>query len=89
MKIDKFEWDKNNIWKPQKHNIDPIEVEEIFFNNPKYVYKSHSDRNALMGKTDSGRYLIAFFELKNNIARIITARELTKSELRLFKKRGK
>ena len=61
------------IWLPDilvklfvKHHVTQKEVEEIFFNRPKYRfvesgYRKGEDVYSASGQTDAGRYLIVFF----------------------------
>ena len=66
------------IWLPDilvklfvKHHVTQKEVEEIFFNRPKYRfvesgYRKGEDVYSAAGQTDAGRYLIVFFIQKPN-----------------------
>ncbi|MCK4766311.1 MAG: BrnT family toxin [Candidatus Aminicenantes bacterium] len=90
----------NIIWLPQivdklswKHHVAPQEVEEVIFDNPLYrkVQKGYSpgeDLYAALGKTGTGRYLIVFFIYKTtNDALLISARDMTKKEIRQYEKK--
>ena len=67
----------NFIWLPHiteklnaKHNVSPDEVEEVFFNRPRYRrielgYKQGEDVYSAGGQTDDGRYLIVFSFIKH------------------------
>ncbi|MBI4674819.1 MAG: BrnT family toxin [Chloroflexi bacterium] len=94
MFIDDFIWlpaiaDKIQI----KHNLTPEEVEEIFFNQPKFRKVEEGLRNgedvfAATGQTDTGKYLVVFFIRKaNNVALIISARTMDKRERRRYGKK--
>ncbi|MFV1950939.1 MAG: BrnT family toxin, partial [Nitrospinota bacterium] len=53
----------------RKHNVNSKEVEEIFFNKPKFKFIEKGnypdeDVYSALGKTNGGRYLIIFFILK-------------------------
>ena len=72
-----FDWDEYNVEKVWQHGVAPEEAEQCFFNpynirpHPKKRYK---DRYIIRGNTNGGRKLfVVFQDLKNNIARIITA----------------
>ncbi len=60
-----------------KHQVTQKEVEEVFFNRPKYRfvesgYRKGEDVYSAAGQTDAGRYLIVFFIKKqNNLALIM------------------
>ncbi len=76
-----------------KHNVLPSEVEEIFsgncriFKKEKGIVEGENLYNAL-GKTEQGRYLSVFFIKKyDNKALIVIARDMSRSERRLFEKK--
>ncbi len=89
MFIDEFVWLPDIIQKLEaKHRVSPDEVEEVFFNAPKYrfVESGHrpgEDVYSAGGQTDGGRYLIVFFVHKiGNDALILTARDMDSKERR-------
>lgn len=60
--------------------------ENIISNNEK-GYRSGENVYAAMGRTTSGRYLIVFFIYKTDKhVLILSARDMTKSERRLYEK---
>ncbi|MEK6599293.1 MAG: BrnT family toxin [Deltaproteobacteria bacterium] len=93
MKIKGIIWFDDIIEKlDRKHNVLQHEVNEVLSNKPmfRYVEKGHhqdEDVYAAMGHAASGRYLIVFFVYKTDgRALILSAREMTKSERRLYEK---
>ncbi|HLF89311.1 MAG TPA: BrnT family toxin [Anaerolineales bacterium] len=94
MYIDDFIWLPDIIEKLTfKHQMAQDEVEEVFFNNPRFrfVEKGNSpgeDVYSAAGQTDAGRYVIVFFIKKpQNIALILSARDMDKSERRLYERK--
>ena len=85
-KIEGFEWDKGNVEKnKKKHNVNPEECEQIFFNMPLILFndEKHSgkeERFGALGKTDKGRKLAIFFTLRKNKIRVISARNQGKGD---------
>lgn len=84
-----FEWDKGNIDKNKKHNVENQECEQAFFDENKVVYKDvlHSDteeRFVLIGKTESKRYLYIIFTYRRRKVRVISARDINKKEVKLY-----
>ncbi len=69
-----------------KHRVSQDEVEEVFFNGPRYrfVESGHrpgEDVYSAGGQTDSGRYLIVFFIHKRaNTALVLSARDMDRAE---------
>ena len=87
MKIDGFIWLPDIVDKlAGKHHVDQDEVEEIFFNQPRYWFVERGNRPgedvyATTGQTDAGRYLIVFFIHKErNMALILSARNMDRKE---------
>jgi uncharacterized protein len=85
-----FEWDEGNSNKNwHLHNVTDGECEEVFFNLPLIIAadKKHSDsedRLFALGRTESNRWLFLAFTVRNNLIRVISAREMTKSERRKY-----
>jgi uncharacterized DUF497 family protein len=77
----------------QKHAVKPEEVREVFDNRPRFrfVEKGHrlgENVFSALGQTDAGRYLIVFFiQKKAGQALILSARDMTASERRLYGKK--
>ncbi len=73
-----------------KHGITWEEVEEVFRNCPRLFLTQVADqygesRYDAMGRTDAGRYVIAFFVMMpDNFAKVISAREMTAKERRRY-----
>jgi hypothetical protein len=85
-----FEWDQHNsrkIW--AKHRVTPWECEQIFFNPPLIVLEDakHSQQELRMyalGHTDLGRRLYVVFTLRGKLIRVITARDMSKKERKVY-----
>ncbi len=81
-----FDWDEHNSCKNwNKHLVDMNECEEIFFNQPLIVFNDikHSKlekRFYSLGKTDKERKLFIVLTIRNNLIRIISARDMSKKE---------
>lgn len=94
MKIDKdafeFEWDKGNIGKNKKHEVEDKEVEEIFFDENKVTFPDviHSTENEerlrIIGKTKKGKLLFVVFTKRSKKIRIISARRINRKEVPLY-----
>ena len=94
IRVNQFVWLREVVEKLlDKHNVSPEEVEEIFFNRPRFRFheKGHvqkEDMYTAMGRTDAGRYLIVFFILKqSNHALIISARDMNRNERKRYVKK--
>lgn len=87
-------WHRNVIDKLlQKHNVTVDEVEEVFNNQPHYRFIETGDVEgedlyAALSQTKAGRYLIVFFIHKlSGEALIISARDMTGKEKRIYAKK--
>jgi uncharacterized DUF497 family protein len=87
LKILSFEWDEANINHIARHSVTPEEVEEACFNNP-LILRGRFNRYYALGQTDTGRYIMVVFQHKfRGIARVITARDMDKSERQRYARR--
>ena len=93
MKIKGIVWFDDIIEKLiRKHSVQQHEPREVLENDPhfRFVEKGHrSGENlyAAMGQTDSGRHLVVFFVYKTDKrALILSARDMTRAERRLYEK---
>ncbi|MEA3361633.1 MAG: BrnT family toxin [Thermodesulfobacteriota bacterium] len=89
-----FQWDQGNIDKNLiKHDVENWECEQVFFNRPLLVLDDpkHSiseKRSAAFGKTDADRLLIFIFTKRDNLIRVISAREMNKKERKFYNEKG-
>lgn len=87
-----FEWDQGNIAKNwDKHDVSTGECEQIFFHKPLIVKRDseHSElenRYYVLGRTNINRLLFAVFTVRNGKIRIISARDMTESEMERYLK---
>ena len=85
-----FEWDEGNSYKNWiKHRVRNTECEQVFFNQPLLIGddEEHSQterRWYLLGKTDAGRLLFVIFTIRGALIRIISARDMSKKEGRIY-----
>jgi len=89
-KIEGFEWDDGNRdknWK--KHKVSNSEAEQVLINDPVIIFdEGHSTteetRYAALAETDNGRSLIVFFTVRNNLFRVISARDMNLKERKIY-----
>ena len=88
--IEGFDWDKGNINKNWlKHQVKAGEIEEVFFNEPLLIAQdeNHSEiemRFAALGISNDSRRLFAVFTIRNNKIRIISVRDMSKKERKIY-----
>lgn len=92
-KMTGFQWDQGNINKNLiKHQVTNQEAEEIFISEPNFVLedKKHSvkeKRYMIWSVTNQDRKLSVFFTIRRDKIRIISARDMHKSERREYAKK--
>jgi len=85
-----FDWDDGNLEKNwELHRVPFWEAEEIFFNEPLVIIgdREHSkaeSRYLALGQTDSGRLLFISSTVRRALIRIISARDMTRRETRIY-----
>ena len=85
IKIKGFQWDKGNEKHiRERHNVTKFEAEEVFIGDP-YFRVGRDGTRYVYGQTSSGRYLfVVYLYLGKGVARVVTARDMTKRERRLY-----
>ena len=85
-----FDWDQGNEGKNwEKHRVSDGEAEEIFFNDPlvagaDQTHSKKERRYFALGQTGTGRSLFIVFTIRRQHIRVISARKMTKRELRWY-----
>ena len=85
-----FDWDEGNKQNNgEKHQVDFMECEEVFFNQPLLIkedskHSSQEKRFYVLGRSDIGRTLFLVFTLRNNKIRVISARDQSKKEKKIY-----
>jgi len=85
-----FDWDDGNRGKNwEKHLVSDGEAEEVFFNDPliagaDVAHSKKERRYFALGQTDGRRPLFVVFAIRKKLIRVISAREMTKRELRRY-----
>lgn len=81
-----FQWDAGNREKNWlKHRVTAVECEEVFFDPHKRMLQpvlraGRETRHVLIGQTQANRLLFVVFTLRGGTIRVISARNLNKSE---------
>lgn len=94
-KCEGFKWDEGNSNKNfYLHSVTDGECEDVFLNLPLIIAedKAHSadeKRFFALGRTDANRRLFIAFTVRNKLIRVISARDMTKSENRKYAEKTK
>lgn len=74
----------------QRHNVFPMEVEQVLFSRPRWQTPSREGTTVVFGQTDAGRYLaIVTAPADDGGTYIVTARPMTDTERKAFLKKGR
>jgi uncharacterized DUF497 family protein len=70
--------------------VSASECEQVFFNqplltSPDVMHSSYEARFYILGKSDSGKHLFIVFTVRNNLIRIISARDMNRKERDAYK----
>jgi uncharacterized DUF497 family protein len=82
------DWDEHNEEKlVDRHGVTAAEAEECFGNaNGR---RRVGDVNLMLGVTDAGRMLFLVYQQKRGIVRVFSARDMTDSERRAYRRVAK
>jgi uncharacterized DUF497 family protein len=87
-----FDWDGGNAEKNwARHGVSRNEAEEVFFNRPVLLADDakHSERERrylVLGRSNAERLLAVIFTVRSDLARIISARPMSRKERTLYAK---
>ena len=90
-----FDWDSANSDKNwQQHKVTWWQCEEVFFNQPLYVFpdtghSSAEQRYYTLGRTNSSRLVFIVFTRRRNKIRIISARDTYRKERKVYYEKAK
>jgi len=85
-----FDWDAGNSEKNwRKHRVSDDEAEGVFFNRPLAVRADQPSRGSEpryygLGQTDRGRALFVAFTIRGRLIRVISARDMSQNERRIY-----
>jgi len=86
-----FDWSGGNAernW--EKHGVAPAEAEEVYFNRPMLAaadaaHAQTERRLFALGQTDDGRALFVAFTLRKGRVRVISCRDMSRKERRIYR----
>jgi len=85
-----FQWDAGNSEKNWiSHQVTKSECEQVFFNQPLIIGddEKHSEiekRYFALGQTDNSRLLFIVSTIRENLVRVISARDMNKKEREVY-----
>lgn len=86
-RITLFDWDDGNLEHIAEHGVESGEVEEIF--RGRLYVRRVRERHIVLGASATGRRLFTVVvRLPGRVLRVITARDMSDTERRLFERRA-
>lgn len=85
-----FQWDAGNLEKNWiSHQVTPAECEQVFFNQPLIAaddpaHSALERRFFVLGQSDAGRLLFVVFTLRDTLIRVISARDMSRRERKVY-----
>jgi uncharacterized protein len=72
-----------------RHGVTPAECEQVFFNQPIILgddvkHSTEENRLYLLGRTEARRLLFLVFTVRDELIRVISARDMNKKERRVY-----
>lgn len=86
-----FQWDSGNAEKTwRSHQARASEYEQVFFNQPLIVaadvaHSEQEERFFALGQSDAGRELFLVFTLRGDLIRVISARDMSRNERKVYR----
>ena len=85
-----FQWDEGNAEKNlEAHQVTRSEIEQVFLGRPMVndeplQQRGRERRYYILGQTDGGRRLFVVFTVRDQLIRVISAREMSRRERRAY-----
>jgi uncharacterized protein len=93
-RVSGFQWDAGNIQKNRDtHQVSSAECEQLFFNRPQVAaadpaHSHDEERLFALGRSDRGRFLFVAFTVRNDLIRVISARDMSRKERKVYERDG-
>lgn len=73
-----------------EHDVSPDEVEQVIYTRPRWIKKGREGTEEVYGTTNAGRYLLVILsESQDGPNYVVTARNMTDSERRTFRRKAR
>jgi len=83
-------WTEDSETHIGRHNVTPLEVEQVLYRQPRLAVAGRDDSTVVLGQTDAGRLLLVVVtEAGGGRDFVVTARDMTVTEKRMFRERSR
>ena len=87
MRIKRLKWDKGNIFHVARHGITVKDVEDAC--SGRHIARKAKDRYLIYSETGTGKHIFVVLEKTRDNFRPVTARDMSESEKKIYKKKVK
>jgi len=87
VRIKRLNWDKRNIFHIACHRITVRNIENVC--SGRHIARKVKDRYLIYGVTEAGKHILIVLEKTGDDFRPITARDMSESEKKVYKKKVK
>lgn len=85
-----FDWDARNEDHIARHDVEPYEAEEAMSDVSRVSFDAHGKGvKGVIGKTDDERMLVVIYIVRNDLYRVITARDANDGEKHVYRRRNR
>lgn len=85
-----FLWEAQNIEHISRHDVDPFEAEEAVVDPGRVNFDAHgTGKRGVIGRTEDGRFLVVILTKRKKRFYVITARDATDNEKKIYRRRQK
>jgi len=83
-------WTEDSETHIGRHNVTPLEVEQVLYSQPRLAVPGRDDTTEVLGQTDAGRLLLVVVTAAGDGRDfVVTARDMTVTEKRMFRERSR
>lgn len=83
-------WTEDSEAHIARHGVTPSEVEQVLYGRPRLVVSGRDDTRLVLGTNMAGRHLLVVVtESADGRDFVVTARDMTDNEKRLFREKGR
>ena len=82
-----FDWDEYILDHIARHGVDPGEAEDAVLDPGRVTFPARLGRVGFIGMTEAGRMLVVILDRKQDLWRVVTARDASSNEKKSYRRR--
>ncbi len=84
-----YDWDDGNVRHIARHGVEPYEAEEAVEDPRRASVSARGGRAGAIGMTLDGRLLVVILEMRSRKRRVVTTRDATNRERRIYRRHNR